>query len=238
MPRCDLSSEQSVTDSLHPSTSVDRTAPRVHRRRVHRRRLRRGGVSIGQLLAVVLTVGTTAVVAKRSYDHAEDARSANVAASTRPPVAGDTAPQTAPTAGQALGTFKVRDLKGQLVPLATKGEPAIVMVSSVTCSWCKRALKDLGEMSGGRPLPRLKLLTLEGAPEGVAMLAKEHINGAQLIGPAGSSDQVLLTFRYPGTPTFVAIDRNGRVVKTMPGYPIRAEMAHWFAVMVGDAETP
>ncbi len=195
-------------------------------------------MTIGHLLAVVLTVGATAAVAKRGYDHAEDERSANVAASTRPPVVGDTAPQTAPTAGQALGTFKVRDLKGHLVPLVTKGEPAIVMVSSVTCSWCKRALKDLGEMSAGRPLPRLKFLTLEGAVEGVAMLAKEHISGAQLIGPAGSSDQVLLTFRYPGTPTFVAIDRNGRVVKTMPGYPIRAEMQHWFSVMVGDAETP
>ena len=195
-------------------------------------------MGIGHLLAIMLTVVTTAAVAKRGYDHAEEERSANVAASTRPPVVGDTAPQTAPTAGQALGTFKVRDLKGRLVPLVTKGEPAIVMVSSVSCSWCKRALKDLGEMSAGRPLPRLKFLTLEGASEGVAMLTKEHISGAQLIGPAGSSDQVLLTFRYPGTPTFVAIDRNGRVVKTMPGYPIRAEMQHWFAVMVGDAETP
>ncbi len=207
-------------------------------RNVAFRRARRGSVSIGQLLAVVLAVGTTAAFAKRSYDHAQADRSANVAVSTRAPIAGDTAPQTAPTAGQAIGTFKVRDLKGHVVPLVTKGEPAIVMVSSVSCGWCKRALKDLGEMSAGRPLPRLKLLTLEGAPEGVPMLAKELISGAQLIGPAGSSDQVLLTFRYPGTPTFVAIDRNGRVVKTMPGYPIRAEMVHWFAVMVGDAETP
>ena len=125
-------------------------------------------MTIGHLLAVVLTVGATAAVAMRGYDHAEAARSANVAASTRPPVVGDTAPQTAPTAGQALGTFKVRDLNGRLVPLVTKGEPAIVMVSSVTCSWCKRALQDLGEMSAGRPLPRLKCLTLEGAPEGAA----------------------------------------------------------------------
>jgi len=229
MPRYDLSSETSLADAAQLRASVEQ---------LRSRRARRGAVTLGQLLAVVLAVGTTAAFAKRSYDHAEGDRSANVAASTRPPVVSDTAPQTAPTAGQSVGTFNVRDLKGRLVPLVTKGEPAIVMVSSVSCSWCKRALKDLGEMSAGRPLPRLKLLTLEGAPEGVAMLAKEHISGAQLIGPAGSSDQVLLTFRYPGTPTFVAIDRNGRVVKTMPGYPIRAEMEHWFAVMVGDAETP
>lgn len=234
MPRCNLSSDLSVPDS--PSSVAQQE--RAHLKNVIVRRSRRGAVTLGQLLAVVLTVGTTAAVAKRGYDHAAEERSANVAAGERPTVVGDTAPQTAPTAAQSIGTFKVRDIKGHLVPLVTKGEPAIVMVSSVTCSWCKRALKDLGEMSAGRPLPRLKFLTLEGAADGIPMLAKEHISGAQLIGPAGSSDQVLLTFRYPGTPTFVAIDRNGRVVKTMPGYPIRAELQHWFAVMVGDAETP
>ena len=65
-----------------------------------------------------------------------------------------------------------------------------------------------------------------------------HLTGAQLIGPAGSSEQVSITFRYPGTPTFVAIDRNGRVVRTLPGYPIPDEMKHWYAVMVGDQDVP
>jgi hypothetical protein len=194
-------------------------------------------------VAVALTVGTLAAVAARSREHAAAdsayADSANVAAERgRQRLPGDTVPQTAPTAEQALGAFKVRDLHDRTIPLVTKGQPAIIMVSSVTCSWCKRTLKDLGEMAGGRPLPHLKFLTLEGATEGIPMLAKEKIVGAELIGPAGSADQVLLTFRYPGTPTFVAVDRNGRVVKTMPGYPIRQELEHWFAVMVGDAETP
>ncbi len=200
-------------------------------------RRRRGAVGFGQLLAVVLVLGTTIAVVKRSIDHNADP--ANVV--TREAgitIGGDTAAQSAPTPEQTIGAFKVRNLQGKIVPVATKGQASIVMVSSVTCSWCKRALKDLGELSAGRPLPRLKLLTLEGAAEGAPMLAKEGITGAELIGPAGSSDQVLLTFRYPGTPTFVAIDRNGRVVRTMPGYPIRQEMEHWFAVMVGDAETP
>jgi hypothetical protein len=215
--------------------------------------VRRGAATVGQLLAAVLTIGTTAAVAKRSIDHARDdareraqpaaaAPTANLAPGGTGAAAlsspADTAPQTAPSAGQALGTYNVRNLQGKLVPLATKGEPAIVMVSSRTCSWCKRTLKDLGEMSAGRPLPRLKLLTLEGAAEGIPMLAKEGLTGVQMIGPAGSSDQVLLTFRYPGTPTFVAIDRNGRVVQTMPGYPIRQVLQHWYAVMVGDADTP
>ncbi|MEN9818292.1 MAG: hypothetical protein RLZ32_2172, partial [Gemmatimonadota bacterium] len=30
----------------------------------------------------------------------------------------------------------------------------------------------------------------------------------------------------------------GRVVRTLPGYPIREELRHWFAVMAGDQDTP
>jgi len=218
--------------------------PRALRKnlRLNATRPRRGSVSLGQLLVTLFAVGTTAFVAKSGFD-AMQSHSVNVP--TRAPSNGvratglaDTAPQTAPTAEQAIGRFKVRDVNGNIVPLVTKGEASIVMVSSVTCSWCKKSLKDLGEMAKGRPLTHLKFLTLEGAADGAPMLAKEKITGAQLIGPAGSADQVLLTFRYPGTPTFVAIDRNGRVVRTLPGYPIREEMVHWFNVMVGDTETP
>lgn len=142
------------------------------------------------------------------------------------------------SAEEAIGALRVRDMSGTIVPLVTPDEPQIIMVSSTTCGWCKRALKDIGEMAAGRPVPRLKLLTLEGAALGAPMLDKESILGAQLIGPAGDGDQVLLMFRYPGTPTFVAIDKHGRVARTMPGYPIREEMLHWFAVMVGESDVP
>lgn len=150
----------------------------------------------------------------------------------------DTAPASAPTASQAMGAYQVRTVNNALTTLAVPGKPTIVMVSSRTCGWCNRALADLGEFSDGRPLPNLTLLTLEGATEGQPMVDHWKVFGARLVGPSGSSDQVLLTFRYPGTPTFVAIDRNGRVVRTMPGYPSRAEMRRWYAVMAGDQETP
>ena len=182
-------------------------------------------------------VGSVVVVAKRASTNRttasdEPRTGAFVVAGT------DTAPSTAPTAAQSIGAFQVRTVRNTLESLAVPNTPTIVMVSSRTCGWCKRALADLGEMSKGRPLKNLTLLTLEGASEGQPMVDKEHIVGARLVGPAGGSDQVLLTFRFPGTPTFVAIDRNGRVVKTMPGYPIREEMKHWYAVMVGDQDTP
>ena len=150
----------------------------------------------------------------------------------------DTAPSSAPTASQAIGAFQVRNANDALTTLAVRNTPTIVMVSSRTCGWCKRALADLGEFSNGRPLPNLTILTLEGANEGRPMVDQWKVFGARLVGPAGSADQVLLTFRYPGTPTFVAIDRNGRVVRTMPGYPSRAELRRWYAVMAGDQETP
>ena len=50
--------------------------------------------------------------------------------------------------------------------------------------------------------------------------------------------RVSLTFRYQGTPTFLAVDREGRVVQVMPGYPMREVLKLWYNVMVGDAETP
>jgi len=143
----------------------------------------------------------------------------------------DTAPSQAPTAERALGVSRVLDLSGRKVPLLIKGEPTIIMISSRTCSWCKRALKDLGEMSAGRPLPRITLLTLESAADGVPMVESEQITGARLVGPASATERSLITGRFPGTPTFVEVDSNGRVVRTLPGYPIRDELKHWLEKM-------
>lgn len=143
-----------------------------------------------------------------------------------------------PSAGAALGTFTVKDIDGRLIPIVTKGEPAIIMVSSRTCAWCRQTLDDLHAMAGGRPLPRLKLLTLEGAAEGVPMLAEHGLTGVQLLGPESGADQVFLMFRYPGTPTFLAVDSTGHVVRTQPGYPGRDALKSLFAVMVGDRAEP
>lgn len=198
---------------------------------------RRGAASPMSVVLILVVLAAVIFALKQRSASLSNAQLSEQSISST--VAGtDTAPQHAPTAEQAIGAFNVRDTSGAIVPLVTPGEPSIVMISSLTCGWCKKALKDLGELSAGRPLPRLKYLTLEGAAEGKAMLDKEHLTGAQLIGPASSNDEVLLTFRYPGTPTFIAIDRNGRVVATMPGYPMFEVMKSWYAVMVGDQDVP
>jgi hypothetical protein len=202
-----------------------------------RGRPRRGAVSVGTLALLAVAMGCATVVAgHRANIRRADAMNLAIDAGT---VSGtDTAPDYAPMVEQALGGLKVSNAEGKTVALVTKGEPSILMISSVSCSWCKRALKDLGELSEGRPLPRLKLLTLEGAAGGGPMLEKERLTGVQLIGPLTRGDRVLSTLQFRGTPTFVAIDRNGRVVATMPGYPMREVMKTWYAVMAGDADVP
>ena len=192
-------------------------------------------MSVGTLVLGLVALSCSVLIVKRLTS---DVPTVNLLRDHGVVAGTDTAPSTAPLAQASIGTAKARTVDGKVVPLVPKGEPTIVMLSSRSCGWCKKALKDLGELSAGRPLPRLTLLTLEGAAEGVPMVAKEQVTGARLVGPVGSAEQVLLTFRYSGTPTFVSVDRNGRVVRTLPGYPVRPEMERWFAVMVGDAEVP
>lgn len=198
-------------------------------------------VSFGSLVLALSLLGGGVLVAKRATASGDD-QPGNILASAGVVAGTDTAPATAPRLGQTLGTTRVKDLNGKLVPLIPPGQPGVLMISSRTCSWCKRTLKDLGEMSGTpsgpRALPRFTVLTLEGASEGVPMLAKERLTGARLVGPATGNDEVLLTFRFPGTPTLIAVDRNGRVVRVIPGYPIRDELQRLWAVMAGESTAP
>src|SRR5688500_11765182 len=76
-----------------------------------------------------------------------------------------TADGAAATAADARGTlrgYRVRLADGRLVQLAPEGEPAVVMVSSVSCAVCAEAMRDFGRQAAGRPLPRLRVVTLEG----------------------------------------------------------------------------
>lgn len=189
-------------------------------------------VSFGTLALALTVLGGGVLVAKRAT--AEQDQPGNIMASAGLVPGTDTAPSTAPKLAQTLGTTRVKDLSGKLVPLIPPGTPGVLMISSRTCSWCKRTLKDLGEMSKGHPLPRFTVLTLEGANEGVPMLTKEGLTGARFVGPATGNDEVLLTFRFPGTPTLLGVDRNGRVFRVIPGYPIREELRHLWNVMVGE----
>lgn len=148
------------------------------------------------------------------------------------------APAEGPDAVTAVGVANVKTVDGQVVPLLTKGEPAIIMISSEVCEWCKQTFDDLRVMAAGRSLSRLKVLTLEGAAEGAPMIKGAGLNGVQLIGPVDGQSMVSLTFRFQGTPTFFAVDSNGRVARVLPGYQQKDVLLRLFNVMVGDAALP
>lgn len=178
---------------------------------------RRGVISFSTLVLVLVTISCTVLVARRATS---------------------TPPDAAALEQAAIGATRVKRLDGRLVPLVPAGEPTIVMVSSRSCTWCKKALKDFGEMANGRPVPRLTLLTLEGAGDGVPMAEREGLTGVRFVGPANDRERESLLMRYRGTPTFIAVDGTGRVVHTIPGYPIRPELLRLFSVMAGDTDTP
>lgn len=178
------------------------------------------------LLAVVvgggLWAGTRATRGDDPYAGAADARRATL-------VGG-------PSAG--LVALPVRTLDGAVGPLNGGGAPSVVMVSSETCSYCRAALREMGRVAAGRPLAGLRLVTLEGAEAGVPMLQVANVTGATLAGPATPSAEALWTFQIQGTPTFVALDARGRVVRTMVGYPGSERLRSWIGVMLGERSAP
>jgi hypothetical protein len=133
---------------------------------------------------------------------------------------GGAAAQTDAALGADVAALRVRAAGGEVVPLAPpRGRPAVLMVSSVSCEYCDQALHDAARLAGGRPLPGLRVLTLEGVAGGVRMLERAGVHGAWVAEPVGSADRVLLTFRVPGTPVFAVVDEAGRVTRVVPGYP-------------------
>lgn len=136
-------------------------------------------------------------------------------------------------ARSAVANLFVRDLSNARVTLAPEGVPAILMVNSKTCSFCRLALRDIGARQGRDGVPQLRVVTLEGAEAGRAMLETFGVRGAFSSGPDGEADQVLLSFRIPGTPVFARTDSAGRIVETVPGYPGPEVIARWLPVMQG-----
>lgn len=137
--------------------------------------------------------------------------------------------------GAGVAALTVRTAEGRVTPLAALGEPVVVMVVSTTCPVCEEALADFGRQRAGRPLPRLWVVTLEGASLGPAMTRAAGVTGAVHAGPVSPAAEALFTFQIAGTPTFLALDARGRVTRVLPGYPGREAMAPWLRVMAGEA---
>ena len=138
----------------------------------------------------------------------------------------------------SLGGVQLKDTAGVTVPIVVPGEPAIVMVNSITCVWCEAALRDFAAAEPGRTLVRLRVVTLEGAAPGARMLAHAGVRPGVSSGPSDESARTLLSLQFPGTPVFVAVDSASHVIASLPGYPGREAMASWLAVMLGKRAAP
>lgn len=135
-------------------------------------------------------------------------------------------------AREAVRGLMVRDATGARVPLAPPGRAHVLMVNSTSCSFCREALRDLARLQGTGGVPGLRVVTLEGEPAGTAMLAQAGVRGAFSAGPEAGRDQVLLTFRIPGTPVLARTDEAGRIVETIPGYPGPAVLERWRDILL------
>lgn len=150
--------------------------------------------------------------------------------------AADAIPRVAAAdANGSLAGYQVRLETDSLVPIVPADAPAVVMVSSVTCSVCAETMRDLA--SDGRPLPGLRIVTLEGAALGGAMARRNGLRRTWHAGPADGSGATLLTFQYPGTPTFLLVEPDGRVRRALVGYPGREAFRPWLRVMAGETTT-
>ena len=79
-------------------------------------------------------------------------------------------------------------------------------------------------VSLSEPLPRLYLLTLEGAGEGPALAARAGVRGAEYVGPATAGAEVYFTTAIAGTPTFVALDSAGHATRVLPDHCLVLEV--------------
>lgn len=200
--------------------------PGVNAPGAHRAPARAFGAAQLALLAgtVALALGLGAWQERRRADGPglDDAAAADVRALTL-------------TAGPGAGVVALptRAADGRAVALTRLGAPAVVMVVSTTCGVCKEALADFGRSAGGRALPRLYVLTLEGAAAGPALARRAGVAGAEFVGPASDAAGAYFATAIAGTPTFVALDAAGHATRVLPGYPGLAAMRGWLAVMAG-----
>jgi hypothetical protein len=127
----------------------------------------------------------------------------------------------------------VRTVDGRVLPLADSAGPVVVMVSSESCGYCAVSMRDLAAMSDGGPLPRLRVVSLEGAAGGARMAAEHGLHDVLVVGPGDNTTRTMFTFQFPGTPTFLLVEPDGRVRAAMPGYPGREGLTPWYRVMSG-----
>jgi hypothetical protein len=113
-----------------------------------------------------------------------------------------------------LRGVRVRTEGGILAALGPEGGGAVLVVS-VTCPHCHATLDRIARASGGRPLPRLQVVAMEGAARGQTLLREMGIRAVALgpESPAGLARALHLR----GVPLFLQTTPSRRVVRARIG---------------------
>ncbi len=161
------------------------------------------------------------------------------AADSRRPARAELWRTGAPPRETRLDALSLRDTLGARVDLARVGVPQVVMISSTRCAVCRQAMADFraSQVTGGA-FPRLTVVTIEGADSGAMEWRAAQVQAGAFLGPANEGARTTLSFQFPGTPVFIALDSAARIVASMPGYPGRENFSTWVDVMAGRRVAP
>ncbi len=166
------------------------------------------------LLGIVALAGVLAIVAVRRQAELREVRS----------------PDRLP---KSLAGYDAKDAGGATLPLTPDGG-GVVMVISRSCPHCHETLARLA--SAGGDLPRLRVLTIEGAEPGARLLDSLKVRGASSVGPADAA--TIERMGIYATPTFLLVDGAGRVEQVKVGAPKVDELTFWRDRSRGAAAAP
>jgi hypothetical protein len=126
----------------------------------------------------------------------------------------------------SLAGVEVVDAAGRSQPIVPDG--GVVMVIASTCPHCHAVLARLAEVAGGEALPRLRVITLDGARRGQLLLDSLHIRAVAL-GPAGEAKALVERLGVSGTPSLFHADAAGKVRERTVGELSEVETRAWAA---------
>jgi peroxiredoxin len=138
-----------------------------------------------------------------------------------------------PQPGMPAAGFALEDLGGEEVSLADyAGRPVLVFFWATWCGYCRREIPDVVD------------LYAEMADDGLAVLAVDIMEPRDLVAEfaaeAGMEFPVLLDaearvadrYYVRGVPTNVFIDREGTVVRVVPGAPEKEDLRSYLAELL------
>ncbi len=136
----------------------------------------------------------------------------------------------------SVSAISARDLDGKpfVLDYSKNAKPTLLYIFSPTCGWCRRNLRNLGELLRTTSEKYTAVgvsLTRDGLGEYVAA------NSLPMQVIADIPPSTVMDYRLGGTPQTIVVSREGRVLKNWRGAyggPVKAEVESFFGVHLPD----